>query len=155
METIKRLKELCLPVLEECNVILYDIKWQGNGKERTLEVSIMHEDGSMDLDTCALVSDRLSEVLDSAEELQTSYMLEVCSPGAEREIRDPSELAKMDEPYVFVRLKHPINKKLEWYGTVVKYEDGVLHFRYRDKAAQKETKIPEEDIDYLRLAVRL
>ncbi|MBQ1382812.1 MAG: ribosome maturation factor RimP, partial [Solobacterium sp.] len=78
METIKRLKELCLPVLEECNVILYDIKWQGNGKERTLEVSIMHEDGSMDLDTCALVSDRLSEVLDSAEELQTSYMLEVC-----------------------------------------------------------------------------
>ena len=49
METIKRLKELCLPVLEECNVILYDIKWQGNGKERTLEVSIMHEDGSMDL----------------------------------------------------------------------------------------------------------
>ena len=155
METIERLKEICLPVLKECNVILYSMKWQGTGKERTLEVSIMFEDGSMDLDTCAYVSDRLSEVLDSDAELQTSYMLEVCSPGAEREIKDPAELAKMDEPYVFIRLKHPINKKLEWYGTVVKYEEGVLYFRYRDKTAQKETEIPEENIDYLRLAVRL
>ncbi|MBR2991279.1 MAG: ribosome maturation factor RimP [Solobacterium sp.] len=154
METIERLKEFCQPVFVECGVRLYNMKWLGSGKERTLEVAIMREDGSMDLDTCAVVSDRLSEILDGLGTMQDSYMLEVCSPGAEREIRDLEELSAMDKPYVFIRLKHPISKKLEWYGTVLQYEEDRIQFEYKDKTAVRTAEITADDIDYLRLAVR-
>ena len=92
MDRTERLREMFLPVLEECNVRLYDLAFRTNGKEHTLEVSIMKSDGSMDLDTCAAVSEKLSEVLDREDPIAEEYTLEVCSPGAEREIRDLDEL---------------------------------------------------------------
>ena len=55
----------------------------------------MHSDGSMDLDTCAEVSEKLSALLDAEEGFKEPYTLEVCSPGAEREIRDLKELEGM------------------------------------------------------------
>ena len=64
MEQIERLKEMIVPVLSSCNVKLYELKWTGTGKNRTLEVAITKEDGTMDLDTCALASEKISEVLD-------------------------------------------------------------------------------------------
>ena len=64
MDRIEHLKELFQPVFERNSVILYDLVFRTNGSERTLEVSIMKEDGSMDLDTCALVSEQISEILD-------------------------------------------------------------------------------------------
>ena len=48
MEQIERLKEMIVPVLSSCNVKLYELKWTGTGKNRTLEVAITKEDGTMD-----------------------------------------------------------------------------------------------------------
>ncbi len=154
METIERLKELCLPVIEECSVKLYEMKWHGSGNDRTLEVSVMYEDGHMDLDTCALISERLSDVLDGLGTMQNSYTLDVCSPGAEREIRSTDELEQLDEPYIYLRLKHPLKKNLEWYGTVLSAGDGKIVLQYRDKAAVREAEIPYDEIDFMRMAVK-
>lgn len=106
MEQIDRLKEMLVPVLDSCSVKLYEMKWSGTGKNRTLEVAITKTDGTMDLDTCALVSEKISEVLDADSSLSDAYTLEVCSPGAEREIHDLNELKDMKEPYVYIKFKN-------------------------------------------------
>lgn len=153
MEQIAKLKELILPVLNTSGVLLYDLKWIAS--DHTLQVAVMREDGSMDLDTCAEVSEQLSAVLDDSDLITSAYTLEVCSPGAEREIRDLKELEHMDHPYIYVRLKHPVKKLMELTGEVQSYENGIITMSYRDKAATRTAEIPGEEIDYIRLAVRI
>lgn len=155
MDRTEHLRELFLPVLEELDVRLYDLVYRTNGREHTLEVSIMKKDGSMDLDTCAAVSEKLSEVLDKEDPIAEEYTLEVCSPGAEREIKDLDELDDMKGEYVYVRLKHPFKKMLEFTGEILSVEDGLITLEYRDKAARRKAEFTKEDIDYIRLAVRI
>ena len=71
MENTEKLKSLLEPVLQQCGVRLYEINWLGS--EHTLQVSIMKEDGTMDLDTCADVSSKVSDVLDQADPIVYSH----------------------------------------------------------------------------------
>ena len=153
MESLDAIRELIQPKLDACDVRLYEVKWLGN--ENTLQIAITKKDGTMDLDTCAAVSEQLSEVLDSYAGLSSAYTLEVCSPGAEREIHDLSELKEMDHPYVFVRLKHPVKKMNELKGEIVSYEGTMITLSYRDKAAVRTAEFEESEIEFIRLAVRI
>ncbi len=154
MEQIDRLKDMLCPVFESCDVKLYEMKWTGTGKNRTLEVAITKNDGTMDLDTCALVSEKISEVLDKDTSLSDAYTLEVCSPGAEREIKDLNELKQMNEPYVYVKFKNPVNKLSEVTGTIVSYSDDLIELSYRVKQATKKMEFTASDIAFIRLAVK-
>jgi ribosome maturation factor RimP len=153
MESLDKIKELILPELEACEVKLYELKWLGN--ERTLQIAITKQDGTMDLDTCAAVSEKLSEALDQCDTLDIAYTLEVCSPGAEREIHDLNELKQMTNPYVFVRLKHPVGKLTEIKGEIVSYEGTLITISYRDKAAVRTAEFDDSEIEFIRLAVRI
>lgn len=154
MEQIEHLKEILAPVFESCSVKLYEMKWSGTGKNRTLEVAITKEDGTMDLDTCALVSEKVSEVLDKEDSLSDAYTLEVCSPGAEREIHDLNELKTMKEPYVFIKFKNPVNKLNEVTGSIVSYSEDMIQLSYRVKQATKLMEFTADDIAFIRLAVK-
>ena len=155
MDRTERLKEMFLPVLQQMDIRLYDLVYRNSGRERILEVSIMKQDGSMDLDTCAAVSEKLSEVLDREDPISEEYTLEVCSPGAEREIRDLSELDSMAGEYVYVRLKEPFKKMLEITGEILSVENDLITLQYRDKAASRKAEFTRDNIDYIRLAVRM
>ena len=155
MDRTERLKEMFLPVLQQMDIRLYDLVYRNSGRERILEVSIMKQDGSMDLDTCAAVSEKLSEVLDREDPISEEYTLEVCSPGAEREIRDLSELESMAGEYVYVRLKEPFKKMLEITGEILSVENDLITLQYRDKAASRKAEFTRDNIDYIRLAVRI
>ena len=152
MDKTEHLKELFAPVFAGSDVQLYEIKWI-SGKENTLEVSIMKADGSMDLDTCADISEKLSAVLDEADPISEEYTLEVCSPGAEREIKDLNEL----KPglYVYVRLKEPYKSKLEFTGEITSSEGDRIILDYRDKAAKRKAEFTRENIEFIRMAVKL
>lgn len=153
MERTELLKELFAPVFEANNVKLYELNWIG-GSENTLEVAIMKNDGSMDLDTCAVVSEQLSAVLDEKDPIQEEYTLEVCSPGAEREIKDPEELDQLTGKYVYVRLKEPFKKMVEFTGEIKEIEGDVFRLEYRDKAARRIAEFTKENIEFIRYAVR-
>lgn len=155
MDRTERIKEMFEPILQQMDVRLYDLVYHTSGKEKILEVSIMKQDGSMDLDTCAAVSERLSEVLDENDPIAEEYTLEVCSPGAEREIRDLGELDGMTGEYVYVRLKEPFKKMLEITGEIQSVENDVVTLEYRDKAARRKAEFTKENIDFIRLAVRI
>jgi ribosome maturation factor RimP len=152
MDKTEELKQLFAPVFENTNVKLYEIKWI-SGKENTLEVSIMKEDGTMDLDTCADISEKLSEILDAKDPINEEYTLEVCSPGAEREIKDLNELAAGQ--YVFVRLKEPFKNLLEFTGEIESVEGTTVTLKYRDKAAKRKAVFEKENIDLIRMAVKI
>ncbi len=152
MDRTEHLKQLFSPVFADSNVKLYEIKWI-SGKENTLEVSIMKPDGTMDLDTCADISEKLSEILDANDPISEEYTLEVCSPGAEREIKDLNELAAGQ--YIFVRLKEPFKSQLEFTGEIISVENNVVTLEYRDKAAKRKAVFDKANIEFIRMAVKL
>lgn len=154
MDRLEKLKELFEPVFSECDVVLYEMKWI-NDRDHTLQISIIKKDGTMDLDTCADVSEKISEILDREDPIPEEYTLEVCSPGAEREIRDLNELLNMTGSYVYVRLSTPFKKMTELTGEISEVKDGLIRLQYRDKAAVRTAEFPLEDVEFARMAVRI
>lgn len=152
MNQIARIKELIEPTLISNEVKLYDIKWTNDKKNRILQVSIVKDDGTMDLDTCALVSESISNLLD--EEIDSKYVLEVCSPGAEREIKDLNELENLVGKHVFVRLNYSIKGKNEFRGDLVEVGSSIL-LKYKDRAVYKTLEFNREEIEFIRLAVNI
>ncbi len=156
MKPTEVLEELINPLLKTQDLRLADCKWVHQSGMQILQVAIMRPDGSMDLDTCALISQQISDLLDAHENLIPSeYYLEVCSPGAERELKSEEDIVFSVGKIVFVRFHHPLNKLLETTGTLTTYENGKGTLAYRDKSLTKTLDFSRDDISYIRLAVRL
>lgn len=142
------------PILQQFDVILYDIKWVNEKKNKILQIAIMKDDGSMDIDTCADVSEKISEALDNQNLIQSEYFLEVCSPGAERILRSKDEVLKVIGKHVYVKFNHLIKNNIEVQGDLLSFIDNELTVSYRDKALTKKIIFSYEDIELIRLAVK-
>ena len=153
MEKAERLKKLFESVFQECGVKLYEIQWIQT-PDTTLQVSIEKSDGSMDLETCSEVSEKLSQILDNCDLAEESYTLEVCSPGAEREIKDFHELKNLKGTYIFARFKEPIDGLNEITGTIHEADDSQIVIEYKDKTRNKELTIELQNIAMIRHAVK-
>ena len=115
----------------------------------------MHADGSMDIDTCAIVSEGISALLDESDFISHEYFLEVCSPGAERELRTPQEIAAAVGEYVFVKLKDPKAGMDSVKGTMTAYDEDGIVVEYMAKAVKKKITIDPENIALIRLSVKI
>ena len=153
MENIDKLIELFQPVFDECHVRLYEIVWLSN--EKTLQVAIDNDAHAIDLDICAEVSEKLGVVLDKYDPIKEEYSLEVCSPGAEREIKDYAEFEQLVDEYVYVQLKEPFKKMVEITGFVRAASAEAIELEYRNKAVKRTATIEKNNICFARLAIKL
>lgn len=79
--------------LEDEGLELDDLEVLGQGRATVLRVTVDKE-GGVGVDRLAETSRGLSRLLDRHEELQTTYTLEVTSPGLERKLRRPEHFRK-------------------------------------------------------------
>lgn len=156
MDQISALREWITAIVEQNGMLVYDISWQPMGNMKSLQVSIMKGDGTMDLDSCAMISEQLSAMLDEKDLIKHEYYLEVCSPGAERELRNFEEVKAAVGEYVYVKLKNVMAKGIyEVLGTLEKSEEGMLSMTYMDKASKRKIDIAYDNVALIRLAVKL
>lgn len=120
---------------------------------RILQVSIMREDGTMDIDTCAEMSSLIGDMLDREDLISSEYYLEVCSPGAERELRSEEEVLKAVNEYIYIKFKNPKEgmDEIKGYLREVK-EEGYL-VEYMDKAVKRKKVIDKDNVALIRLSV--
>ena len=150
-----KIKELISPLLEKEGIVLYDVLWQQEGKSRILQIAIMRNDGSMDIDTCAEMSEKISELLDEKDMIASEYFLEVCSPGAERELRNKEQILDAVGKFVYVKLRNPKAGLDEVKGTLTAFENDVVYIYYMAKAVKKKIQIEMENISMIRLSVKI
>lgn len=91
--TARRLAALIEPDLQAAGVDLEDVEVVAAGKRRLVRVLVDKDDG-VSLDDVALVSQRISGVLDENPDADailgsTAYVLEVSSPGVDRPLTAP------------------------------------------------------------------
>ena len=86
-------------------------------------------------------------------------MLEVSSPGIERELETEEDISKSIGEYVYIELKEHINLTLkskikDLYGYLRNYANNILEIEYNNKGQIKKISINKENIKFIRLAIK-
>ena len=84
------------------------------------------KDGGVGIDDCERISRRLDPILDEADPIPDSYVFEVGSAGAKRELKRPSDFEKFMGSEVEVKLYQPYEGKKSLVGKLEGYENGDI-----------------------------
>lgn len=125
ISTAERVWKLAEPVVEECGLVLWDVRFVKEGASWFLRIFIDSENG-ISIDDCENVSRQIDPILDEEDFITQSYYLEVSSPGLGRELTRPSHFERMRGQKVKIRLIRPKDSQREWRGTLAGYTNGVI-----------------------------
>lgn len=135
-------------------LILYDVEWVNENRMQILRISLNIPDRPIDVDSCAAFSDKIAAILDEKDLIPQAYYLEVCSPGAERELRSVDEIKAAVNDYVYCKLKDPKEGLSDVTGDLLEADDSSVLISYRDKTRVKQIRIAYDNLALIRLAIK-
>ena len=92
-------------------------------KERDWYLRVfIDKEGGIEIDDCQELSGRLEEVLDAEDMIKTSYILEVSSPGLDRELKKPKDFQREQGRMVDVSLFAPLDGEKVITGELGAYD---------------------------------
>lgn len=118
-------RELAQPVAEENGCELWDVEYVREAGQWYLRLYLDKEGGVNILD-CEAVSRKVSDLLDEADPIESSYVFEVSSAGAERPLKRPGDFERFMGSAVLVKTYKPKDGRKEFAGTLVGFEDGAV-----------------------------
>ena len=121
----EKISALARPIIEEEGCSLWDVEYVREAGTWYLRVFIDKADG-VSIDDCERVSRRLDPVLDAEDPIAESYVFEVGSAGADRELKRPQDFEQFMGSEVEVRLYRPRDGSKRFVGTLAAYEDGAV-----------------------------
>ena len=121
----EKVEALARPVIEDEGCELWSVEYVREAGSWYLRVFI-DKDGGVGIDDCERISRRLDPILDEADPIPDSYVCEVGSAGAERELKRPSDFEKFMGSEVEVKLYQPYEGKKSLVGKLEAYENGDI-----------------------------
>ena len=122
--------ELARPVVEEEGCSLWDVEYLREAGTWYLRIYIDKE-GGVSIDDCERISRRLDPILDEADPIPESYVFEVGSAGADRELKRPSDFEQFMGSEIEVKLYKPLNGSKSFVGKLIGYEEGTVVLDWR------------------------
>lgn len=116
---------LARPIVEEEGCSLWDVEYVREAGSWYLRVFIDKE-GGVSIDDCERISRRMDPILDEEDPIPDSYVFEVGSAGAERELKRPSDFEQFMGSQVEVKLYQPVKGSKTFVGTLSGYEQGKV-----------------------------
>ena len=80
------------------------------------------KEGGIEIDDCQALSGRLEEILDEKDIIKGSYILEVSSPGLDRELKKPKDFQREKGKTVDVSLFAPVDGNKLIVGVLKNYD---------------------------------
>lgn len=97
-------------------------------KERDWYLRVfIDKEGGVDLDDCQDLSRKLEELLDAQDIVKTSYILEVSSPGLDRELKKPRDFQREMGKDIDVSLFAPLDGKKVVTGPLSAYDGETIN----------------------------
>jgi len=146
----EKVAALAKPVVEEEGCTLWDVEYVREAGTWYLRVFIDKKDG-LGIDDCERISRRLDPLLDEADPIPDSYVFEVGSAGAERELRRPQDFEQFMGSEVELRLYQPQDGSKVFVGTLRAYEDGDVTI----ESGGKELRFEKSRIALVKLHVTI
>lgn len=148
MDLIK-VRELVENIIDE-DMSIYDIKVVREYGELILQI-LIDKKGGIDINELARINDLISEKIDTLDSDMPEYLLEVSSPGAEKELRTPAEVDEALGKYIHLRLED--GQIFEGYLEEITPEELIVKINIKGRI--KNQKIDRTKIKFIRLAVKV
>ena len=103
-ESVKAMAE---PIAESLGLSVWDVRYIKEGASRYLRIFIDKEEG-VSIDDCEAMSRAIDAPLAELDPVKEAYILEVSSPGIERELTRPEHFDRFIGADIMVRLIRPM-----------------------------------------------
>ena len=110
------------------------------------------KEGGIGLDDLQSVSEEMSAILDAEDPVDSSYTLEVSSPGLDRPLRDEGDYRRFLGRLARISSYEPVEGRRHWTGRLVSVEDGVVNLDLEHENGTP-ARIPLDKIAHGRLEV--
>jgi len=124
-QTEKIVSELAGPVIAGRGMELWDVEYVTEAGQKHLRVYIDGPEG-VSIDDCEAISRILDPMLDETDPIADSYIFEVSSAGAERQLKRPSDFERFMGKKVEVKLYQVVDGSKLWIGALEGYSDGAV-----------------------------
>ena len=141
-------EEIAAPIAEQCGCSLWDVEYVREAGSWYLRVYIDKTDG-VSIQDCEMISRLLDPILDEKDFIPNSYTFEVCSAGADRVLKRPSDFPLFYGHSVDIRLYKPVNGAKSFTGMLKNYSDSGILLSIHDQ----EIQFALEDVAQVRLHV--
>lgn len=141
--------ELVEPIVEGFSLKLWDVRYVKEGSQWFLRVFI-DKDGGVDINDCENVSRAIDKPLDELDPITDNYILEVSSPGIERELVLDFHFESFIGADIMVKMIRPIEGiGKEFKGVLKAYSNGEVTIA--DHSGENEVVIAKKDAAYIKL----
>ena len=125
MEPLERIRQIADRVATSEGMEVVDVEFVGRGRNAVLRI-FLDKPGGITLRDCEVVSHQVGAILDVEDLIETSYTLEVSSPGLDRRLVKPSDYERFAGRKIQVRLKAPHDGRRRFRGRLLGLEnDGI------------------------------
>lgn len=147
----ERISEIGSRVAKTAGLEFVHCRIAGSRRNPTLRVFI-DKPGGVTVEDCARVSREIEAVLDAEDFIPTSYVLEVSSPGIERELFKIADFERFSGHAARIKTGQTIAGQRNFAGKIVGVDDGLIEF---DDRTHGPVRIPFASIAKANLMVDL
>ena len=122
---VKKATEIAEPVAAELGYTLWDVEYVKEGADWYLRYTIDSDDG-IGIEDCERMHRAIDPVLDEADPIEKAYMLEVSSPGIERDLTKDAHYEWAIGEQVELKLFAPVNGSRTMRGTLVSFDGNTV-----------------------------
>lgn len=115
-------RDLISGLADEMGYYLWDVEFVKEGADKYLRITIDNEEG-IAIEDCERFHRGIDPLLDEADPISDPYILEVSSPGIERELKCEEHIEACVGWDVEVKLYAPRNGSKSFRGILVGYND--------------------------------
>ena len=141
--------ELAAPVAAEFGCELWDTEYVREAGQWFLRL-YLDKDGGVDILDCEAISRRVSDLLDEADPIESSYVFEVGSAGLERQLKRPGDFQQFMGSPVLVKTYQPKDGRKEFAGKLAGYDNGAVLL---DMGTAEPVRLEKNEVALVRLRV--
>ncbi|CAN5568718.1 ribosome maturation factor RimP [soil metagenome] len=129
---VEHVSKIAARVAEASGIELVHIDISGTKRDLVVRIFIDKE-GGVTIEDCSMVSRGVEDVLDTEDFIPTRYVLEVSSPGIERELYSLSDFVKFTGHLAKAKLKNEIDGQKTFVGPILEVDENKITIDDRTK----------------------
>lgn len=147
-----QLRSLAEGVAKDNFLELFDFKVRPQGKKLILTVVLDKKSAPVTVDDCSVVSRDLEKKLDELDLIETSYILEVSSPGLDRPLRNLEDCERFKGRKALIILNEPLEGQVSLEGRLGEVNEGKVELLI---SKERTLWVPFTAVKTARLVVEL
>jgi ribosome maturation factor RimP len=154
----ERVGKVAASVVAEMGIELVHIEISGTKRDLVLRIyidrpgSAIDKDRGVTLDDCSRVSQAIEDVLDVEDFIPTRYVLEVSSPGIERQLYSLADFAKFSGKLARVKTREAIGGQKTFAGYIKEVDGSHIVF---DDRTRGRIEFEYDDVEKANLKIDL